>query len=67
MGRNTLDVWYFPKGIFPSGNFPRVISQAATSQSLPKSALPMALGPLAHPSRSARPPIAACGASEGLI
>jgi len=64
------------------GTFPKAFSQAATFQGyflkwqLPKSnlatalspqpVLAVALGPLAHPSCSARPFIAACGASEGL-
>ena len=49
---------------FPSGNLPNV---QFPKWQLPKPVLAAALGSLAHPSRSARPPpIAACGASEGL-
>ena len=52
----------FPKAYFPSGNFPRVFSQMCNFPSLsqpqhlaPQPVLAAALGPLAHPSRSARP------------
>ena len=48
----------FSKGNFPGGNFPNV--------QFPKYVLAAALGPVAHPNRSARPPVADCGASEGL-
>ena len=53
----------FPKDFSPSGNFPMVFSQAATSQVFPSRSdrpqpvLVAALGPTAHPSRSARPPL----------
>ena len=49
---------YFPNSIFPSSNFLEVFSKVAISQlcNFPISNFPAAaLGPLAHPSRSARP------------
>ena len=65
--------WKLPNGIFPSDNFPVQFPE----RQLPKSVLAAALGllvsssrsalPLTHPSRSASPPpIADCGAPEGL-
>ena len=62
-----------PSDIFPIGNFPNVqFSKRQFPKSVlaaalgPQHVLAAALGPLAHPSRSARAPIAACSASEGL-
>ena len=62
------DVEYFPKGFFPKwqlhrGIFPNV---QFPKRQLYKSVLAAALGPPACSSRSAHPPIAACGALEGL-
>ena len=69
----TVDVRYFPKGFFPIDNFPnlqfpkRQIPKFVLATALdPYPVLAAALGPPAHPSRRARLPIAACGASEGL-
>ena len=59
---------YFSQGQLPK----RAIFQAATYQVCPSRSarshpvLAAALGPLSHPSCSARPPIAACGTSESL-
>ena len=44
----------FPQDIFPSGNFPNV---QFPKRKLPKSSLAATLGPLAHPSSSAWPPL----------
>ena len=43
-----------PKVVFPSGNFPNV---QFPKRQLPKFVLAAVLGPLSHPSRSARPPL----------
>ena len=46
------------KGCFPKRQLSKcAISQAATSQFRPQPVLVLALDPLAHPSRSARPPL----------
>ena len=52
--------WQLSKDISPRGNFTNAKRQ------LPKSAIAAVLDPLAHHNRSARPRIAAGGASEGL-
>ena len=65
--------WQVPKGIFPRVNFPNVqfpkrqLTKSVLAAVLgSQPVLVAALGPLAHPCRSAWPPIAAYGASEGL-
>ena len=56
------------QGIFPSGNFSNVqLPKSVLAAVLnPYHVLTTALAPKAHPRRSTRPKMAACGASEGL-
>ena len=51
--------------IFPEWQLPKSVLAAVIAP--PQPVLAAALGPLAHPCRSAWLPIAACGASEGLF
>ena len=64
----TSQMCNFPGGYFPNVQFPMRKPKSVLAAAFgPYSVLATALCPLAHPSHSARPPTAACGASKGFL